>query len=475
MLNIEKGMGTGRYEEKERAHEEANKENERRDDIEPLKNIFREDIAEKFDEGEQEKIDNALELMIKLHADQKDRPDGKSYISHPLEIASDVIKKQETEDSDIAIGALLHDAVEDKAAKLVVLRKLRKGNEEFSKEESTLNYDGGIEEVALREIEELYGERVKSIVESLSNPDFDALKREAEERGETVTKNELYKSHIQEAVQNPDVRAIKYADFARNALAIENLDAGAKKEKLKKKYGPVITEVFIPLFRQEMGNLKEEVEDLKNKENSLTEEEGLLLEEKEKKLKASEENVREMQMKFIEEYKNEGEKAITEKDKSYMEQTLGSRLHDDWRAPRRLEGGDYAPRIKVLVEKKDGSQKWVNESDLGKFEGAEEIDRQDIANTDFENLADQIQKENRVAGEFAMGLVLNAVENNLRMDSEKFAAKIHDAWAERNPENAELGKPYEELTEEEKIKDRDHLVAAIEVYNQWLELSGQEN
>jgi hypothetical protein len=68
-------------------------------------------------------------------------------------------------------------------------------------------------------------------------------------KGIEKTKNQLYKEHVEEAIRNPDIFVIKYADFARNALALGNLPDGAKKDKLRGKYGPVIQEVFLPAFR----------------------------------------------------------------------------------------------------------------------------------------------------------------------------------------------------------------------------------
>ncbi|TSC93127.1 MAG: hypothetical protein CEN89_242 [Candidatus Berkelbacteria bacterium Licking1014_7] len=51
---------------------------------------------------------------------------------------------------------------------------------------------------------------------------------------------------------------------------------------------------------------------------------------------------------------------------------------------------------------------------------------------------------------------------------EEASSKLHDAWLERNGEWApeEQKKPYEELPEDEKEKDRAQVRKAIEIYNQ---------
>lgn len=216
---------------------------------------FKEAVGKDFDEKNATEVNGALSLMIELHLDQEDRPDGRPYISHPLEVADDVMRKYDVKDRDIVIAALLHDSVEDQSIRLLA-RRLGREYGEISKEivikdpeELESKYKTELREIALREIGFLYGDRVREIVGGLSNPDFDSLIEELKLKGIEKSKNELYKEHISEAIQDPDVFVIKYADFARNALALGNLPEGAKKDKLRGKYGPVIKEVFLPAFR----------------------------------------------------------------------------------------------------------------------------------------------------------------------------------------------------------------------------------
>jgi len=68
-----------------------------------------------------------------------------------------------------------------------------------------------------------------------------------------------------------------------------------------------------------------------------------------------------------------------------------------------------------------------------------------------------------------MGEVFQAVEGGNLLDEtfiEGASAEVHSKWLERNGEWApeEQKKPYEELSEEEKDKDRAQIKKAIELY-----------
>ncbi|REK19155.1 MAG: HD domain-containing protein [Planctomycetota bacterium] len=70
-----------------------------------------------------ERFDEALVYASRLHADQTRKGSGAPYISHLLGVASIVIEHGGSEDE--AIGALLHDAVEDQGGQptLEAIRK----------------------------------------------------------------------------------------------------------------------------------------------------------------------------------------------------------------------------------------------------------------------------------------------------------------------------------------------------------------
>ncbi|MCK5510790.1 HD domain-containing protein [Candidatus Parcubacteria bacterium] len=209
-----------------------------------------------FNEEDKKKIEEALNLMLEIHINQEDRSDGTHYIEHPLEIADDVIGEFNIRDRDLIITALLHDSVEDQS--LILSHKylakyfpkdqwdeLLGDNIDIEKKYST-----ELREISLLLIHENFGTKVKNTVNSLSNPDFTALVEDLRLKGNEKTKYDLYKEHVNSAIIDPDVCVVKYADFTRNALAIDNLDEGERKNHLRKKYGPVIKDVFLPLFKK---------------------------------------------------------------------------------------------------------------------------------------------------------------------------------------------------------------------------------
>ncbi len=160
----------------------------------------------------------------------------------------------------------------------------------------------------------------------------------------------------------------------------------------------------------------------------------------------------------------------TPEQKQQLVTNLGNLLHEEWRAPRKKEDGSFEPRIKVLMQHSDGKQKWYNESDSKIPPDAQEIERQDIANTKFEDLHANWQADNRVAAEVAMGTVFEAVESGLSLSDPAFleeaSAIVHEYWLKRNGWQAtEIQKqPYTQLPKEEKEKDRVQVRKAIEIF-----------
>ena len=135
---------------------------------------------------------------------------------------------------------------------------------------------------------------------------------------------------------------------------------------------------------------------------------------------------------------------------------LASELHDEWRKPRwREESKDYEPRIK-----KTKDQAWSQAHN-----GEVEVD---IANTPYEKLPSDWQIENKASAEAAIIEVEKAIKGGVALDEsfvESASSTLHDKWLERNGNWAppEQNKPYSELTEEEKEKDRVIIRQAIEV------------
>lgn len=134
---------------------------------------------------------------------------------------------------------------------------------------------------------------------------------------------------------------------------------------------------------------------------------------------------------------------------------LGGLLHDEWRAPRKQEDGTFEPRMKTTKD-----EAWIE------AHGTEEVD---IANTDYQDLPEDWKGENKVSAEVAMGEIYKAVEESTELDDafvESASSVIHDKWLERNGEWAppEQNKPFDELDEEEKEKDRVIVRKALKIY-----------
>lgn len=192
--------------------------------------VFQQELDAVFEGEERRRTEEALRLMCEVHADQTPRPDGVPYVEHPLEVAREVLKSLEEPDSELVIAALLHDSVEDQAAKLAA----KLGSHENQNEETR----------ALRYIGDRFGVRVAGVVSLLTKPDFEA---ELKAKGKEVNrenKNELYATHIEAAIQDPDVFPVKLFDFAKNALQLANVTDPARRLRLTRKYLPVV-EIFI--------------------------------------------------------------------------------------------------------------------------------------------------------------------------------------------------------------------------------------
>jgi hypothetical protein len=136
---------------------------------------------------------------------------------------------------------------------------------------------------------------------------------------------------------------------------------------------------------------------------------------------------------------------------------LASELHDEWRESRRNEDGTFEPRMK-----KTNDATWINK------QGTDEVD---IANTSYENLPDDWKAENKASADVAVGLIRaqakrkNPLENNEEF-LENASEVIHIEWLERNKAWAppEQSISYQELSEDEKEKDRVIIRKAIKIY-----------
>lgn len=189
-----------------------------------------------------EQIDSAIALASILHSHQKRGPraglDKAPYIEHPLRNTLRLIRLG-VEDQNIAIGALLHDTVED-------------GSVQFAKKFHNKN----LEEPEARKllsshIESSYGTRVKEIVESVTN-EYTPLKEV--QRKTIAERHREYRAHVVEQISKDSGSfLVKISDFIDNATGLYHTDVkGSEKATYKRaiKYLPLIDD-----FKNTMKNL----------------------------------------------------------------------------------------------------------------------------------------------------------------------------------------------------------------------------
>jgi len=127
-----------------------------------------------------ERFEEALRLATQLHAGQKRKESKTPYLAHLLSVTALVLEAGG--DEDIAIAALLHDAVEDQ---------------------------GGLE--TLEQIRDKFGSRVADIVEACTDA-YTLPKPPWRER------KEAYIAHLREAT--PEAQLVSLADKLHNARSI---------------------------------------------------------------------------------------------------------------------------------------------------------------------------------------------------------------------------------------------------------------
>ena len=137
-------------------------------------------------------------------------------------------------------------------------------------------------------------------------------------------------------------------------------------------------------------------------------------------------------------------------------ENLSNEIHEEWRGHFwREELKDYEP---VIKKTKDPA--WSQAHG-----GATEVD---IANTKYEDLPSEWQGENKISAEIAITTVEKTIKDGMPLNEsfiEAASSVLHDKWLERNGSLAlpEQNKPYIELSEEEKEKDRIIIRKAIEI------------
>lgn len=156
-----------------------------------------------------------------------------------------------------------------------------------------------------------------------------------------------------------------------------------------------------------------------------------------------------------------------------LNQKMAAELHNEWRESRRIEKSDkFEPRWKDAKDP-EFSNKWMERLKSGEHpenirfnsDGKIEID---IANTSYSELSHAWKAENKASAEAAIGVVTQAFIENRPLDEafiEAASSYVHEKWLERNGawDPPEQNKPYEELTEDEKEKDRLYVRKAIKL------------
>lgn len=143
---------------------------------------------------------------------------------------------------------------------------------------------------------------------------------------------------------------------------------------------------------------------------------------------------------------------------------IGSQLHEDWRKTRLKEDGTFEPRWKKV---KDENFDFVESNTCRKNEdGIVEID---IANRSFAELSSDWQYENLEAGKVVARLVGDKTELTDE-ERDEMATEIHEEWLKRNDwvfdkeyGNPAQAVPFDELSKEEKDKDREQLKFGLEL------------
>lgn len=131
-------------------------------------------------------------------------------------------------------------------------------------------------------------------------------------------------------------------------------------------------------------------------------------------------------------------------------EATASQMHEIWRSARRKPDGTYEPRLK---ETKDST--WIAQH------GSNQVD---IANTAYAQLPNDWKAENQASAAVAVNTFASYQGPISSAFVEQASNTIHIKWLERNSwaKGGELDRPYAELPENEKQKDREVLYQALD-------------
>ena len=131
---------------------------------------------------------------------------------------------------------------------------------------------------------------------------------------------------------------------------------------------------------------------------------------------------------------------------------LASALHEDWRKTRLQEDGTFEGRVKPTKD-----EAWI---------AGHGTDQVDIANTEYVDLPEDWQAENKAAAEVIVGILSESTEVPDLSDEEHInmvGEKIHTAWLARNEwaKGGDLDVPFKDLPADEQAKDINQLKIAL--------------
>ncbi len=131
---------------------------------------------------------------------------------------------------------------------------------------------------------------------------------------------------------------------------------------------------------------------------------------------------------------------------------LASALHEDWRKTRLQEDGTFEGRVKPTKD-----EAWI---------AGHGTDQVDIANTEYVDLPEDWQAENKAAAEVIVGILSESHEAPDLSDEEHISMvgeKIHTAWLARNEwaKGGDLDVPFKDLPADEQAKDINQLKIAL--------------
>jgi HD domain len=169
---------------------------------------------ETWPEQDQRRLNQALELAGRLHAD--DRREREPCINHLLRVAIRIMSHYGVHDADVVCAALLHDTVEDHAAELA-----------GTTEPGTV---GDARQAALAALAAEFGPRVAELVAAVTNPEY-APDRDTHKQ---------YREHVADSLRrDPWARIIKASDFTDNGVGLIHT-TGPRMRKLAGKYAPLV-------------------------------------------------------------------------------------------------------------------------------------------------------------------------------------------------------------------------------------------